>query len=66
MAEEKAELSLVLNRMCKRVPASINSASINKVREYRAVLKQAQKVLASKASSRQELSTAINQMRRFD
>lgn len=65
VADEKAELTLVLNRLCKTVPASINGASVNVVREYKAVLKRAQKVLASKSSSRQELSSAINSLQRF-
>jgi len=66
VAEEKAELALVLHDLCRTVPAAINSASIQRTREYIVVLTAARKVLASTRSSRQQLSTAINQLRAFE
>jgi hypothetical protein len=66
VAEEKARLCLELLGLCRAPPRSLNSASVNRVREWRAAHKSALKVLASKASSRGELSSAINSMRSFE
>jgi hypothetical protein len=39
VAEEKARLCLELGALCKTPPRSLNSASINRVREWRAAHK---------------------------
>jgi hypothetical protein len=51
VAEEKARLCLELGALCKTPPRSLSSASINRVREWRAAHKGALKVLGSKQSS---------------
>jgi hypothetical protein len=66
VAEEKARLCLELHELCKKPPKSLNSSSVNRVREWRSAHKLALKVLASKQSSRTELLTAINSMRSFE
>lgn len=66
VAEEKARLCMELNALCKTPPRSLNSASINVVRAWRATHKQACKALASKDSSRADLQSAINSMRGFE
>jgi len=63
VAEEKARLCMELNALCKTPPKSLNSASINTVRAWRATHKAACRVLASKDSSRADLQSAINSMR---
>jgi hypothetical protein len=66
VAEEKARLCHDLNTLCRVVPKSLNSASVNRVREFRAAHKMAMKVLGSKQSSRTDLLSAINSMKGFD
>lgn len=66
VAEEKARLSLELNKLLKTPPRSLNGASVNRVREFFAEHARALKTLRSKDSSRNELQAAINAMRRFD
>ncbi len=66
VAEEKARLCMELNALCKTPPRSLNSASINQVRAWRATHKQACKALSSKDSSRTDLQSAINSMRGFE
>jgi hypothetical protein len=65
VAEEKARLCMELNSLCKTPPRSLGAASIQVVRSWRAELKNAMKVLASKDSSRQQLTAAISTMRGF-
>jgi hypothetical protein len=64
-AEEKAALCLTLGGLCNRIPPSINSASIDKVREWRSARDKAAKVAASKRSSISDLTAAISSMQRF-
>lgn len=66
VAEEKARLCLELNALCKTPPRSLGSASINRVREWRAAHKSALRALASKDSSRAQLASAINTMRSYE
>jgi hypothetical protein len=66
VAEEKAELCAVLNRLLRSVPASIRGASINKTRAYMAERERCLKVLKSPRSSRVELQSAINTMRQYE
>lgn len=65
VAEEKARLCLELNALCKAPPRSLGAASIQTVRAWRLELKNAQKTLAAKDSSRQALQSAINSMKAF-
>lgn len=65
VAEEKARLCLELNALVKVPPRSLGAASIQTVRLWRLELKSAQKVLASKDSSRQALQSAINSLKAF-
>jgi hypothetical protein len=66
VAEEKAQLCLTLNRLLQTPPRALGAASIQRVREWRYSHKQALRVLQNKASSRQELLTAINTMQGFE
>lgn len=66
VAEERAELCAVLNRLTRSVPASIRGASINKTRAYMAERERCLKMLKSSRSSRTELLSAINTMRRYE
>lgn len=65
VAEEKAVLCMQLGELCRKVPASICSASIEKTRAWTHARTRALKVLNSKRSSRTELTEAIKQMRSF-
>ena len=69
VAEEKAQLCLELGKLCHTVPAGINSGSIDKAREWMAAQKAAQKaarkIAGNSRASVQELTAAINNMRRF-
>lgn len=66
VADEKAQLCMELNRVLRRIPKSINSASINETRAYLAERDRALKVLSAKRSSRVELQHAIKSMMRFE
>lgn len=66
VADEKATLVYQLNALVKRVPASINGASVNKVRAWKVERESALKVLSSKRSSRTELQRAINTLREYE
>jgi hypothetical protein len=65
-AEEKAQLALTLNQLCRTPPKSLGSASINTVRAWKDAHKSALKVLNSKSSSRTDLQSAINNLRRYE
>jgi hypothetical protein len=62
VAEEKARLCGELNTLLRRTPKASAIASVQQVTAYKHAHKAALKVLQSKASSRQELATAINNM----
>ncbi|RUR69050.1 hypothetical protein EJP67_18490 [Variovorax guangxiensis] len=64
-AEEKAALCLTLGELCRKVPHSICNGGVKSVREWRAHLEQAKKVLGAKRSSIAELTNAIAQMRSY-
>lgn len=66
VAEEKAQLCGILNRMLRTVPESIRGASINKTRAYMADRDRCLKVLKSARSSRVELQGAISTMRQYE
>lgn len=66
VAEEKAVLCRRLNDVLRRVPRSIGSASVQSVRAWQAAHKAAKKVLESKASSVQQLASALSSMERFE
>lgn len=66
VAEEKAELCAILNKMLRQIPESIRSASINKTRAYMAERERCLKTLKSSRSSRAELLSAINTMRQYE
>lgn len=66
VADEKAQLCAILNRMLRQVPDSIRGASINKTRAYMAERERCLKVLKSTRSSRVELQSAINTMRQYE
>jgi hypothetical protein len=65
VAEEKAALSLQLNRLCQSPPDSVRNGSINVVRSWVEAQKKALKTLKSARSSVQELTSAISNMRGF-
>jgi hypothetical protein len=64
-AEEKAELCATLNTLLRRSPKPATVASIEQTRHFKHVHKTALKVLQNKASSRQELRSAINSISAF-
>lgn len=66
VAEKKASLALELNRLCSTPPQSLNSASVNRVRDWKVMQSAALKVLRSRSSSCMELQSAINNMRSYD
>lgn len=66
MADEKATLVYQLNALVKHVPASINTASVNKVRAWKVERETCLKVLNNKRASRTELQRAINVMREYE
>lgn len=66
VADEKATLVYQLNALVKRVPASINGASVNTVRAWKAERESALKVLSNKRSSRTELQRAVNTLREYE
>lgn len=66
VAEEKARLCKSLNELLRRAPSSISSGSVQTVRQWQAEHKAALKVLGSKQSSVQQLSSALNTMQRFE
>lgn len=66
VAEEKAQLCKQLNDKLRKVPVGINSASVNKVRQYKRDHERCLKILASKRSSRAELLGAIESMRAYE
>lgn len=65
VAEEKATLCLQLGELCRKVPQSIQNGDIKSTREWLHACQQAKKVLASKRSSRNDLTIAIAQMRSY-
>lgn len=65
VAEEKAQLSLLLGALINKAPSSINSASIDTVRRWKIDRTQAAKIAANKRSSVQELTSAITRMRSY-
>jgi len=66
VAEEKAQLALILNRKITRCPSSVANGSVNLVREWRKTAHAARKVYASTRSSVQELTSAIASFDRYD
>jgi hypothetical protein len=65
-AQEKARLALELGNICNTCPASIKSGgSINDVRNWKHARESAMKVAGNARSSVNELTAAINSMRRF-
>ena len=66
VAEEKAAKCLELGALLKRPPAAVVNGSVNVTREWQAARAAASKVAGSSRSSVQELSAAINNMRRFE
>lgn len=66
VAEEKAHLCKLLNDRLRKIPSGINSASVNKVRQYKRDHERCLKILQSKRSSRSELLGAIESMRVYD
>lgn len=66
VAEQKAELSLTLGRLCARVPPSIRDGSVNLVREWRATRAAASKVAGNSRSSVHDLTAAISNMQRYE
>jgi len=65
VAEEKAQLCLELGALCHAVPAAIRDGSIDKTREWITAQKAALKIAKNSRASVQELTAAINNMRRF-
>lgn len=65
VAEEKARLCAELNALLRRTPKTSTIASVQQVIHYKASHKASLKVLQSKASSRQELQTAITNMQHW-
>ena len=66
VAEEEAELCKLLNDLLHKIPKGINSASVNKVRQFKKDHARCLKVLSSRRSSRSELLGAIESMRAYD
>lgn len=65
VAEEKASLCLELGRLLNKVPASIASGSIQKTREWMEAQKAALKLVKNVRAAVPQLTSAINNMRRF-
>jgi hypothetical protein len=65
VAEDKAELALILGRLLTRVPTSILAGSVQAVRQWKEERDKAQKVAASSRSSVQQLRSAISGLERF-
>jgi hypothetical protein len=65
LAEEKARLCQELNSLLRKTPTAQAIGTVEKVRAYKYAHKGALKVLQSKASSRQELGTAISSIAAF-
>lgn len=65
-AEEKARLALELGEMCNKCPASIkNGGSVNEVRNWKHAREYAMKVAGNKRASINDLTAAINSMKRW-
>jgi hypothetical protein len=62
VAEEKARLCQELNALLRKTPPAASISTVQKVTAYKHGHKLALKVCQSKASSRQELKTAISSM----
>ena len=61
IAEEKAQLALRLNELCRRrVPTSVCEGSVQATRAYVAKIEAAKKVLGKRSASVQELNSAIS------
>lgn len=65
VAEQKAELCLRLNHLCKTWPPKVRDGSINKAREWVGAQQAALKIIKSSRASVQELTSAIGNMERF-
>jgi hypothetical protein len=65
VAEDKAELALVLGALLNKVPPSVVAGSVQVVRQWREAREKAVKVAGSSRSSVQQLQSAISDMGRF-
>jgi len=65
VAQRKAELCLILLRMCQRPPQSVTQGSIQTVRHWRTEQERAVKIMKSKRASVVELELAIKSMKSF-
>jgi hypothetical protein len=65
VAEEKARLLMELGVLLRKVPESVKSGSVNRVREWREDQGKAAKVAANSRASAQEIRTAINSFNRY-
>lgn len=65
VAEEKAVLLLELGRLINTCPASVRNGSVQTVRTWRVERDKAAKVAGNKRSSRQEISSALNSLRKY-
>jgi hypothetical protein len=65
VAEDKAELALVLGHLLNKVPPSVRDGSVQVVREWREAREKGAKVAASTRSSVQDLRSAISWLERF-
>jgi len=65
VAQRKAELCLILLRMCQSPPQSVTQGSIQTVRHWRTEQERAVKIMKSKRASVVELELAIKSMKSF-
>lgn len=66
VAEEKAQLTLILGRLCASVPHRVRNGSVNLTRDWMAAQKAAKSLAANSRASVLQLSGAIGAMRRFE
>ena len=65
LADEKAALLLELGKCINTCPASVRNGSVQTVRQWRVERDKAAKVAGNKRASKQEISSALNSMRKY-
>jgi hypothetical protein len=65
MNDNRKAMRSMLEPLCNKVPASINTASVQAVREWKKHVTKARKVLDSERSSFEQLQTMFNQLSQY-
>jgi len=65
VAEEKARLCLELGSLINKVPARVRQGGVETTREWKAAREAAAKIAANSRSTVHQLTSAINNMRRY-